>query len=136
MTDWDGCLKYPDSLIGDRFRRLGKERYLLDKFLAFMRTYFDWLYITMPDISDIIEILILSYVIYKIMLWFKSSRAWTLLKGIVLILLFTILASLFQFIRFFIFYGIFSVLVFWRSLYYFSLEFRRGLETLGRKEII
>lgn len=69
----------------------------MDKILAFMRTYFDWFYITTPDISDIIEILILSYVIYKILMWFKSNRAWTLLKGIVLILLFTILASLFQF---------------------------------------
>lgn len=135
MTDWDGCLKYPDSLIGDRFRRLGKERYLLDKFLAFMRTYFDWLYITMPDISDIIEILILSYVIYKIMLWFKSSRAWTLLKGIVLILLFTILASLFQFntilyiLRNLFSIGILAVIIL------FQPEFRRGLETLGRKKL-
>ena len=39
----------------------------MDKILAFMRTYFDWFYITTPDISDIIEILILSYVIYKIL---------------------------------------------------------------------
>ena len=49
----------------------------MDKILAFMRTYFDWFYITTPDISDIIEILILSYVIYKILMWFKSNRAWT-----------------------------------------------------------
>ena len=40
----------------------------MDKILAFMRTYFDWFYITTPDISDIIEILILSYVIYKLSL--------------------------------------------------------------------
>ena len=59
----------------------------MDKLMAFLKTYFDWLYITRPDVSDIIEILILSYVIYKILLWFKSSRAWTLLKGIVLIFL-------------------------------------------------
>ena len=59
----------------------------MDKLMAFLKTYFDWFYITRPDVSDIIEILILSYVIYKILLWFKSSRAWTLLKGIVLIFL-------------------------------------------------
>lgn len=52
----------------------------MDKLMAFLKTYFDWFYITRPDVSDIIEILILSYVIYKILLWFKSSRAWTLLK--------------------------------------------------------
>lgn len=58
----------------------------MDKIVTLFHTYFDWFYITMPGILDIIEIFILAVVIYKIMLWFKSSRAWTLLKGIIVIL--------------------------------------------------
>lgn len=55
----------------------------MEKISTFISTYFDWFYITVPGTVDIIEILILSFFIYRIMLWFKTSRAWTLLKGIV-----------------------------------------------------
>ena len=106
----------------------------MDKIMVFLRTYFDWFYITKPDVSDIIEILILSYVIYKILLWFKSSRAWTLLKGIVLIFLFTILASLLQFNTIlYILKNVFSIGIL-AVIILFQPEFRRGLETLGRKK--
>ncbi len=105
----------------------------MDKILAFLKTYFDGFYITAPDVIDIIEILILSYVIYKIMLWFKESRAWTLLKGIAIIVLFMILASVFQFntilyiLKNVLSIGILAVVIL------FQPELRRGLETLGRK---
>ena len=106
----------------------------MDKLMAFLKTYFDWFYITRPDVSDIIEILILSYVIYKILLWFKSSRAWTLLKGIVLIFLFTMLASLLQFNTIlYILKNVFSIGIL-TVIILFQPEFRRGLETLGRKK--
>ena len=107
----------------------------MDKLMAFLKTYFDWFYITRPDVSDIIEILILSYVIYKILLWFKSSRAWTLLKGIVLIFLFTMLASLLQFNTIlYILKNVFSIGIL-AVIIMFQPEFRRGLETLGRKKL-
>ena len=38
----------------------------MDKLMAFLKTYFDWFYITVPGTVDIIEILILSFFIYKI----------------------------------------------------------------------
>lgn len=105
----------------------------MDKILAFLKTYLDGFYITMPGITDIIEILILAYVIYKIMLWFKNSRAWTLLKGIIIIVLFMIVASILQFntilyiLKNLLSIGILAVVVL------FQPELRRGLETLGRK---
>lgn len=105
----------------------------MDKILAFLKTYLDGFYIVMPGITDIIEILILSYVIYNIMLWFKRSRAWTLLKGIIIIVLFMIVASVLQFntilyiLRNVLSIGILAVIVL------FQPELRRGLETLGRK---
>ena len=49
----------------------------MDKISTFISTYFDWFYITVPGTVDIIEILILSFFIYRIMLWFKQSRGYS-----------------------------------------------------------
>lgn len=45
---------------------------------------------------DIIEILIVSFLFYNILIWVKSTRAWNLFKGILVILIFVLLAALFQ----------------------------------------
>ena len=54
----------------------------------------------MPDISmsviDVIEILIISFLFYHILLWVKSTRAWNLFKGLLMILLFVLIAAIFQ----------------------------------------
>ena len=108
----------------------------MDKIITFFHTYFDWFYITVPDILDIIEILILAFVIYKIMLWFKSSRAWTLLKGIIVILIIMGAAAVFQLntilylLKLAFNVGIIALIIL------FQPEFRRGLEELGRKNFV
>ena len=85
--------------------------------------------------TDIIEIIILSYVIYHVMLWFKKTRAWTLFKGIVVLFIFVGLASLFRLntilwiFRNTISVGIIAVIIL------FQPELRRALEELGRKKI-
>lgn len=45
---------------------------------------------------DIIEILIISFLFYQILLWIKNSKAWTFLKGIVVIVVFIGIASFFE----------------------------------------
>ena len=108
----------------------------MDKISTFISTYFDWFYITVPGTVDIIEILILSFFIYRIMLWFKQSRAWTLLKGIVMIVLFTAIAAMFQFNTIlYLLKNAFSVGII-AVVILFQPEFRRGLEQLGRKKLI
>lgn len=47
-------------------------------------------------VIDIIEILIISVLFYNILLWIKTTRAWNLFKGIIVILLFVLLAAIFQ----------------------------------------
>lgn len=108
----------------------------MDKITTFFSTYFDWVYITVPGTVDIIEIFILSFFIYRIMLWFKTSRAWSLLKGIVLIVLFTAFAAVFQFNTIlYILKNAFSVGII-AVVILFQPEFRHGLDQLGRKKII
>lgn len=53
-----------------------------------------------PDISmspvDVVEILIISFLFYYILLWIKNTRAWNLFKGIMIILIFILLALIFH----------------------------------------
>ena len=52
----------------------------------------------MPNLrwTDIVEILILAYLLYHILLWIKNTRAWSLLKGLLVVGVFVALAALFN----------------------------------------
>lgn len=99
-------------------------------------TNFDWFYIPNITIIDILEIVILAYFFYKIILWFKKTRAWTLVKGIVVIIAFAGIAILLRLntilwiLRNTISVGIIAVIIL------FQPELRRALEELGRKNIL
>ena len=107
----------------------------MKKLLTALSVYFDWFYIPKIHVTDIIEIIILSYVIYHVMIWFKKTRAWTLFKGIVVLFIFVGLATLFRLntilwiFRNTISVGIIAVIIL------FQPELRRALEELGRKKI-
>ena len=55
-------------------------------------------HIKMPNLrwTDIVEILILAYLIYHILLWIKNTRAWSLLKGLLVVVAFVIVAAVFN----------------------------------------
>lgn len=46
--------------------------------------------------TDILEILVLAFLIYHILLWIQSTRAWVLLKGMIVIAAFLLIAALLQ----------------------------------------
>lgn len=50
----------------------------------------------MPSIrwTDIAEIIIIAFLLYHVLLWFRNTRAWSLLKGLVIIALFIVVAEL------------------------------------------
>jgi len=108
----------------------------LEKVLTALRTYFDWFYIPEITVIDVVEIVILSYLIYNVMLWFQKTRAWTLFKGIAVIAVFMIVCLIFKLntmlwiIRNMISVGIIAVFVL------FQPELRRALEELGRRNIL
>ncbi len=58
----------------------------------------DYLGLYIPDINliDVIEVIIIAFFLYRFMVWCKNSRAWTLLKGILIIILFFLIAAIFQ----------------------------------------
>lgn len=98
-------------------------------------THLGWL--TMPQIAitgtDVVEIIILSFLVYSILVWVKSSRAWTLLRGILVVIVFVALTYLFKMdtLTFIIEKG-FS-LVIMAAIIIFQPELRRALESLGER---
>ena len=79
----------------------------------------------------ILDILIVGYIGYKFIKSARNSRVWQLLKGIVLIIIITILSGVFQFrilnwfLTIFTTYGVIALMVI------FQPELRRVLEQLG-----
>lgn len=61
-----------------------------------IQNYLSKLYLPGIAWNDIIEIIILAYLIYKIMAWIKNTKAWNLLKGIIVIAVFLIVAYILQ----------------------------------------
>ena len=86
--------------------------------------------------TDVAEIIILSFIIYQIMVWIKSTRAWNLLKGFSVVLVVLAVAAVFHMNTIlwiaenFFSLGITAVII------VFQPELRRALEQLGEKNIL
>lgn len=88
------------------------------------------------SISNLIEIAIIAYIVYIILLWIKNTRAWQLLKGIVLILAFTLLAAVFRFDAILWILGKVATIAVTALIIIFQPELRKALEQLGSKNLI
>ncbi len=86
--------------------------------------------------TDVAEIIILSFIFYQILVWIKSTRAWTLLKGFAVVLALLAVAAIFHMNTIlwiaenFFSLGITAVII------VFQPELRRALEQLGEKNIL
>ncbi|MBQ4045292.1 MAG: TIGR00159 family protein, partial [Lachnospiraceae bacterium] len=47
-------------------------------------------------IIDILQILLIAFVIFKALVWMRNTKAWNLLKGIFFILIFYVIAAIFN----------------------------------------
>lgn len=108
----------------------------MDKIRSFVNDYLVWLSFPKITLTDIAEILILAFIIYHIVTWIKNTRAWMLVKGIIVLLVFSLIASIFNFnvilwiISKTINVGIIAIII------VFQPELRKALEQLGRKNIM
>lgn len=91
-----------------------------------------------PDIkiTYIVEIAIISFLVYQMMVWIKNTKTWALLKGVIFIFAFISIAAIFD-----------MTTIIWISKNVFSLgvtvmivvlqpELRKALEELGKKNIV
>lgn len=108
---------------------------LINSLDAFLGDFFN---IAIPDmhITDLIEIVIIAAVLYNLFVWFKASRAWTLLKGILVILMFFFVAAVLQ-MNTILWLGKRLISVALISIVIvFQPELRYALEHLGRNNMI
>lgn len=103
---------------------------------AFREKYLIWMNLPNVTKTDIVEIIIIAFLLYHVMLWFKNTRAWMLFKGLVVILVFVFIAALFQ-----------MNTILWIAekaigvsvtalIIVFQPELRKALEDLGRKNFL
>ena len=88
------------------------------------------------DVFNIIEILIIAYIVYEIMTWITKTRAWTLLKGLLIILGFTIIAYILHFDVILWILGRIATIAVTALIIIFAPELRKALEQLGNKNLM
>ena len=105
----------------------------MEQILSFLENNVSNLYIPKPGIVDIVEIAIISFVIYHILIWLRSTRAWFLMKGIVSIMVMFVAAVVLEMNTIIwiaqnvVYIGVIAVIVVLQP------ELRKALETLGKK---
>ena len=87
-------------------------------------------------IIDVIEIALISFLVYQLMVWVKYTRAYTLLKGILLVLLFLLIAYVFKMNTILWIVANLADVMIIAVVVIFQPELRRVLEQLGRKNIM
>jgi diadenylate cyclase len=105
-----------------------------DKIVEYLKNFS--IYGTIMDLGDVLEILIIALLVYYVLVWMKATRAWTLLKGLIVICGFLLLASIFKMTT--ILWMAQNVLGFAITALVVILqpELRRALEELGKKNIL
>lgn len=91
-------------------------------------------FLSLPNVGlrDIIDILVVAFVIYKLLMWIKDTRTWALFKGVVIVIIIAMVAYILELhtvwwiISNTITVGTIALLV------VFQPEFRRALEQIGR----
>ena len=101
-----------------------------------IRKYIGEWYIPAIRLTDIAEILIITVIVYEIMLWIKNTKAWMLLKGMVMLGVFILFAYIFRMHTIlYLARESIGVLAF-AALVVFQPELRRALEKLGEKNLL
>ena len=103
---------------------------------AFMDKYLSWIDKPKIGVTDVIEIIIIAFVLYHIMVWVKNTRAWMLFKGIIVILIFLLIAALFQMNTILWLSGKVVNIAAIALVIIFQPELRNALERLGRKTFL
>ena len=87
-------------------------------------------------ITDIVEVLILTVLIYQVMMWIKNTKAWMLLKGMIVLAVFILLAAVFK-MHTILYIARNTVTVMATiAIVVFQPELRRALEKLGEKQFL
>ena len=110
----------------------------MDMILKSLSSYAEILSLRSFDIGweDIVEVIIISFLLYQIMAWMKHTKVWLLMKGIIIIIAFILLAilchmdTIIWIVEHVLSIAVTAVIVILQP------ELRHALEELGRKSFI
>ena len=92
------------------------------------------MYFPKMRITDIVEIIIIAFLVYQIILWIKNTKAWMLLKGLLVLAGFIFVAYIFNmYTILWIAENLLQVMA-TAVVIIFQPELRRALERLGEKK--
>ena len=100
-------------------------------------TLYNWLSF-LPRITktNLLEIAIIAFLVYEILSWIKNTRAWTLLKGIVVILAFALFAYVLHLSTIQWILEKTALIATTALVIIFQPELRKALEQLGSKNLL
>ncbi len=110
----------------------------MDMILERLSSYMETLSLRSFNIrwQDIVEVIIISFLLYQIMAWVKHTKVWLLMKGIVIIIAFILLAIVFKMHTIiWIVEHVLSIAV-TAMIVILQPELRHALEELGRKSFV
>ncbi len=103
----------------------------------FLGRVYSWMtFIPKITLLNLLEILIISFLIYEILVWVQSTRAWVLLKGGLVILGFYLVASILNLTTITWMINNMGQLALIALFIIFQPELRKALEQLGSKNIL
>lgn len=92
-----------------------------------------WMRIPGIDIIDVLEIIIIACIVYNVVKWVRTTRAWMPVKGLMILLGFWVIASFLKMdVILWIFYNTIGVGI-TAIIIVFQPEIRRALEQLGQQ---
>ena len=88
------------------------------------------------QVIDIVQIALIAWLAYRMILWMKNTRAYTLLRGILFILGFVVIANLLKMEVIVWLMGNLSVVAFTAIVIIFQPELRKALEQMGHSNFV
>jgi len=105
---------------------------IVDRISSYLGRYFSWISIPRIMWTDIVEILVIAFLLYHVLVWIKNTRAWSLMRGLLIIFIFVFIAALLNMTTIlWIARNFFSVALV-AAVIVFQPELRRALEQIGR----
>ncbi len=103
---------------------------------AIIRNYLSKIHIPSIRWTDVLEILIIAFLIYALLSWIKKTRAWSLLKGMIAISVLVLMAVLLNMTTIlWLVQNVTSILLI-GLIVILQPELRRGLSELGEKDFL
>ena len=101
---------------------------------GFMSRYAIDVYFPEVHVTDILEIMILTFLIYHLIVWIKNTKAWMLLKGILVLAIFILVAAILQMHTILYIAKNLVTVMATAAVVVFQPELRRVLEKIGEKK--